>query len=222
MDDDIDHYLVLGLPSGEQGSRLTEEDIRKAHRSKALELHPDKRPGDQNATANFLKMQTSYQILMDGNARKLLDDLLRAKQQKHDSKRRRLDERERASFYAFDTTAKARSEEEIIRKFKEEVDRIRKEEVDRILKNFNSAEASTPLKKESVSGERGSAGKCANVDDMEKMLRASWENAVFEYTAHSLREIFEAFGEFKDVVISKKKKGLSVIVMATKEAVVSF
>ncbi|GJV04031.1 DnaJ homolog subfamily C member 17 [Tanacetum coccineum] len=228
MDVDIDHYLVLGLPSGEEGSKLTEKEITKAYRLKALELHPDKRPDDPNAPADFQKLQTSYQILKDEKGRKLFDDLLRAKQQKrqrelqHDSKRRRmmsdLDERERASFFGFDTTAKARSEEEIIaRKFKEEVDRIRKMHANKM--NFNSAEASTPLKKESVSGERSRSGGRANVDDMEKMLRVSWENAGFEYTVQSLREIFEAFGEVKDVVIrNKKKKGSAVIVMATKEA----
>ncbi|PWA93820.1 DnaJ domain-containing protein [Artemisia annua] len=231
MDADIDHYLVLGLPSGEEGSKLTEKEITKAYRLKALELHPDKRPDDPNAPENFQKLQTSYQILKDEKGRKLFDDLLRAKLQKrqremqHDSKRRRmmsdLDERERASFYGSDTTAKARSEEEIIaKKFKEEVDRIRKMHANK--RNFNSAEASTPLKKESVSGETSSAGGRANVEDMDKMLRASWENAGFEYTAQSLREIFEAFGEVKDVVIrNKKKKGSAVIVMATKEAAVA-
>ncbi|KAM0037323.1 putative DnaJ domain, Chaperone J-domain superfamily [Helianthus debilis subsp. tardiflorus] len=136
MDDDIDHYVILGLPSDEEGFKLSEKEITKAYRLKALELHPDKRSDDPNAPANFQKLQTSYQILKDEKARKLFHDLLRVKQQKlqcqsqQDSKRRRmmsdLEERERSAFAAHDASAKATSEEEsIARKLKEEISRIR-------------------------------------------------------------------------------------------------
>ncbi|CAK9186017.1 unnamed protein product [Ilex paraguariensis] len=60
MDIEVDHYAVLGLPSGEEGFKLSEKEISKAYRLKALELHPDKRPDDPNADANFQKLKTSY------------------------------------------------------------------------------------------------------------------------------------------------------------------
>ncbi|KAK1419351.1 hypothetical protein QVD17_28517 [Tagetes erecta] len=224
MEVDIDHYVILGLPSGEEGFKLSEKEIIKAYRLKALELHPDKRPDDPNAPANFQKLQTSYQILKDEKARKLFHDLLRAKQQKlqrqsqQDSKRRRmmsdLEERERSSFAGHDPSAKTTSEEEIIvRKLKEEISRIR----------AMHASKSTPtatMKKENVAGETSSTGPSAA--EKETMLKVSWEKGGLDYSAQRLRELFESFGEVKDVVIrSLKKKGSALIVMATKEAAVA-
>ncbi|KAJ4849519.1 hypothetical protein Tsubulata_021101 [Turnera subulata] len=75
----VDHYTVLRLPSGEEGERLTEREITRAYKLKALELHPDKRPCDPNAHANFLKLRSSYDTLMDPVARKNFDDYTRVK-----------------------------------------------------------------------------------------------------------------------------------------------
>ncbi|XP_059631033.1 protein CAJ1-like [Cornus florida] len=74
--DKVDHYRVLGLPSGEEGAMLSEEEIKKAYRLKALELHPDKRRDDPDAHANFQQLNTSYGILKDKNTRKLFDNFL--------------------------------------------------------------------------------------------------------------------------------------------------
>ncbi|PWA84418.1 DnaJ heat shock amino-terminal domain protein [Artemisia annua] len=70
----IDHYIVLGLPSGEEGTNLANEDIKKAYRSKALELHPDKKRDDPNAVADFQQLQASYDILKDEKTRKEFDN----------------------------------------------------------------------------------------------------------------------------------------------------
>ncbi|KAI3846909.1 hypothetical protein MKX03_016565 [Papaver bracteatum] len=78
---DIDHYLVLGLPTGEQGEKLTDAEINKAYKTKALELHPDKRPDDPNATSNFLQLQSSY----EKDKRKKLDERLRVQRQRQSS-----------------------------------------------------------------------------------------------------------------------------------------
>ncbi|KAI3804038.1 hypothetical protein L1987_32206 [Smallanthus sonchifolius] len=226
MDVDIDHYVILGLPSGEEGLKLSEKEITKAYRLKALELHPDKRPDDPNAPANFQKLQTSYQILKDEKARKLFHDLLRVKQQKlrsesqQDSKRRRmmadLEERERSAFAGHDPSAKATSEEEsIARKLKEEISRIRAMHA-----NKSTPTATETMKKQSGVGETSSMGPSA--EDKEKMLKVSWEKGGLDYSAQRLRELFEKFGEVKDVIIrSLKKKGSALIVMATKEAAVA-
>jgi len=54
MDIEVDHYTALDLPSGKEGAKLSEIDISKAYRKKALELHPDKRPDDPiNVHSNF-------------------------------------------------------------------------------------------------------------------------------------------------------------------------
>ncbi|GJX62063.1 DnaJ homolog subfamily C member 17 [Tanacetum coccineum] len=61
----IDHYTVLGLPTGDKGLNLSSKDIKKAYKLKALELHPDKKPNNPNAVADFQKHQASFDILKD-------------------------------------------------------------------------------------------------------------------------------------------------------------
>lgn len=224
IDIEIDHYVVLGLPSGEEGAKLNEKEISKAYRSKALELHPDKRPDDPNAHANFQKLKTSYEILKDEKARKLFDDLIRVRKEKlqrqsqQDTKRRKmmsdLEERERAAF-AVDTSLRARQEEErIARKLKEEIARIRS-----MFTNKASSTTPTPQKDTATPSQRSDGG---NTVDKEKVLKVSWEKIGEDYSAHTLREIFHEFGEVEDVVIkSSKKKGSALIVMASKDAAVS-
>ncbi|KAK9926257.1 hypothetical protein M0R45_023498 [Rubus argutus] len=72
-----DHYKILGLPSGEEGTKLEEKEITKAYRARALKLHPDKRPNDPNAKAKFQRLNSSYAILRDPKSRKLFDSSLR-------------------------------------------------------------------------------------------------------------------------------------------------
>ncbi|XP_019182508.1 PREDICTED: flagellar attachment zone protein 1-like [Ipomoea nil] len=97
---DSDHYAVLGLPSGEEGARISDKEIAKAYRRKALELHPDKRPDDPNAKIYFQKLKASYDILKDEKARKQYDDLLLARAAEICAKHKRKQEEELASMYA--------------------------------------------------------------------------------------------------------------------------
>ncbi|VVB12493.1 unnamed protein product [Arabis nemorensis] len=119
----VDHYIVLGLPSGEEALKLSEEEIRKAYRLKALDLHPDKRPDDPHAHEKFRRLKTSYDVLKHEKTRKLFDDsLLRMKHEKQhkiDSKRRKmvsdLKKRKRSAFTP--------SDERLLRRFVEEVEK---------------------------------------------------------------------------------------------------
>lgn len=222
MDVDVDHYSVLGLPSGEEGALLSEKEISKAYRAKALELHPDKRPDDPNAHANFQKLKTSYEILKDEKARKLFDDLLRVKREQllrrsqQDSKRRKmvsdLEERERAAF-APDSAAKAKNEEErILRKLREEIERIRATHA-----NKGPPPASSKGQAASEGKDRKSSGGVGL--DKEKVLKVSWEMGGPDYTVERLKELFSVFGEVEDVVTRKKRSAL--VVMASKDAAVA-
>ncbi|KAF3455572.1 hypothetical protein FNV43_RR00205 [Rhamnella rubrinervis] len=129
MDMDVDHYSVLGLPSGEEGAELTEKEISRAYKAKALELHPDKRPHDPNAHSNFQKLKSSYDILKDEKARKLFDYLLKVKkeqlrgQSERDAKRRKMVadlERERAAFGAKAREKKRRELQGILKRMQEQ------------------------------------------------------------------------------------------------------
>ncbi|KAJ0010959.1 hypothetical protein Pint_33547 [Pistacia integerrima] len=225
MDVDVDHYKVLGLPSGEEGAKLSEKEISKAYKFKALELHPDKRPDDPDAHANFQKLKSSYEILKDEKARKLYDDLLKIKREKEqrlvqqDGRKRKmrsdLEERERAAF-APDPTVKARQEEErIARQLKEEIARIKRAH------GSKGAAAASALFKETKQSETG-AGVAGAGLDKEKMLKVSWEKVGEDYTAERLKKVFSQFGQVEDVVIkSSKKKGSALVVMSTKDAMVA-
>ncbi|CAN1192538.1 DnaJ homolog subfamily C member 17 [Linum perenne] len=231
---EVDHYEVLGLQSGEEGAKLTEKEISKAYKLKALELHPDKRLNDPNAHDNFQKLKNSYEILKDEKARKLFDDLLRVKREqqvrrsRQDSKRRKmvsdLEGRERAAAgggnYTPDPDSVARAEEErIARKLKEEIDRIRAMHSGK--GGASASHMASEKKKKEKEGVRKGSEAAADLE-RDKMLKVSWEKVGEGYDAERLRELFSEFGEVEDVVIrSLKKRGSALVVMSTKESAVA-
>ncbi|KFK27667.1 hypothetical protein AALP_AA8G413000 [Arabis alpina] len=227
MESFVDHYVVLGLPSGEEGLKLTEQEIRKAYKLKALELHPDKRQDDPDAREKFQSLKTSYEVLKDENARKLFDDLLRIKREKQqkqsqvDSKRRKmmsdLEERERSAFAPKSTARPYDEEERISRKLKEQVDRIRAQHA-KTKAGFETPESGVDRKRKE---DKRGAGASVELDK-ERVLKVSWEIIGEGYTAERLREVFSEFGEVEDVVIrSTKKKCSALVVMATKDGAVA-
>ncbi|KAK4801105.1 hypothetical protein SAY86_021592 [Trapa natans] len=225
MDVDIDHYLVLGLPTGEEGAKLSEKEISKAYRAKALELHPDKRQDDPDAHANFQRLKSSYEILKDEKERNAFDDRLRARleqqrrQTQQDSRKRKLvsdlEERERAVF-APDTSAVARKEDERInKKFRDEIAAIR-------AMHANKGTAAPPPRTTSETSRKESMGGSGNGLDKEKVLKVTWEKVGSDYSPDTLKELFSMFGNVEDVVIrSTKKRGSALVVMESRDAVVA-
>ncbi|XP_010493482.1 PREDICTED: dnaJ homolog subfamily C member 17-like [Camelina sativa] len=229
MEGFVDHYLVLGLPSGEEALKFTEKEIAKAYKLKALDLHPDKRPDDPDAHEKFQRLKTSYEVLKDEKARKLFDDLLRIQREKQqkktqvDFKRRKLmsdlEGRERSAFSPPDSAARPHDEEErIARKLKEEIERIRARHAKK-KSGFETQESGVNEKKKE---ERSGAGVSGVQLDKERMLKVSWETIGQGYTAGRLTQVFSEFGKVEDVVIrSTKKKCSALIVMATKDGAVA-
>ncbi|XP_068640335.1 uncharacterized protein [Aristolochia californica] len=223
MDADVDHYEILGLPSGEEGMKLTLKEIEKAYRTKARQIHPDKNLNDPLAKSKFQQLQSSFQILKSETARKAFDDLIRAKLERvrrdyHlDAKRRKmvsdLEAREQASFVPDPQEKLRKQEEEAKKKFQKEIAKIRE-----MLAKKRTDAVKVGLEEKEKEGT--SSGLALN---KEKILKVSWEKGGEEYDSTRLWELFGKFGEVEDVVIrtGAKKKRSALVVMASKEAAVA-
>lgn len=62
------YYEVLGVERQADGST-----IKKAYRSLALQYHPDRNPGDDEAEAKFKEAAEAYEVLSDPEKRRLYD-----------------------------------------------------------------------------------------------------------------------------------------------------
>lgn len=63
-----DFYKILDVKKS-----ATTNEIKKAYRKLAKELHPDKNKNDPNASEKFSDLSSAYEVLSDEDKRKLYD-----------------------------------------------------------------------------------------------------------------------------------------------------
>lgn len=68
MADKQDYYELLGV-----SRTATDDEIKKAFRKLAMQLHPDKNPGDKKAEAKFKEINHAYDVLKDADKRAAYD-----------------------------------------------------------------------------------------------------------------------------------------------------
>jgi len=64
-----DYYDILGIARDADN-----EDIKRAYRKLAMKYHPDRNPGDKEAEENFKQAAEAYEVLRDGEKRRIYDE----------------------------------------------------------------------------------------------------------------------------------------------------
>ena len=217
-----DPYVVLGL---EPRPGLTDGEIKKAYRRKALKLHPDKRAASERdrAQKEFDALQKAYDVLLDPEARAALENLARARaasrvrDEAQDAKRRKmredLERRERRA------AAGKTEEEEAKERLRVELARLRRDFKTR----KRAYDAETAAERASASASTAAPAPAAPASPPEHLFRTvkvAWRRDAGDYPVHKLRDVYAKLGAVEDIVIrdGKKKKGSALVVFADERA----
>lgn len=209
----MDLYKLLDV---EESSTL--EQIKKAYRKKALELHPDKNLSNkEEAEKKFVELGKAFEILADESARSAYDAVRKAKREKQkrdeqlDDKRRKLkqdlESREKAArereIQKHDKMRKSREEENL----QHEIDRLRKEGSKLLEEETNFINEQIRLEKVKAAAaaakQEESKRKLDQTEHSTVRIKISWPSST-TFDENSLKDIFSKFGNIETIVVGVK------------------
>jgi DnaJ family protein C protein 17 len=214
---EMDLYKLLEV---EETSTL--EQIKKAYRKRALELHPDKNlDNKKEAEAKFIQLKSALEILTDEAARKAYDNVRRQKKEKAkrdeqlDDKRRRLKEqleaREKKAREKFDEQTqviKKTKEEEALQK---EIERLRKEGSKLVEEEMEYVSQQMRMENKRSTDLKPQPSQPTKVNEAKKSARIkiSWPKSYAEqFNQDLLDHLFSKYGEIDILVVSKKTSAI--------------
>ncbi|ANB12698.1 DNAJ domain protein, DNAJC9 family [Sugiyamaella lignohabitans] len=191
VNEEINPYEVLGLDQS-KSKEITEQDIKKAYRRKALTTHPDKATNEEEKAifhTEFQKVAFAYSVLSDAERRKVYDRTGSLSEVESEASFRDL----------FSDLCKAEVSKELIEQDKKEYRESGEEEQD-ILKYYKEGKGDMEFIFENVIH--------SDVLEDEERIRGIIQKAIDE-------KVVPAYSKFtKESATSKKKRRLA----ATKEA----
>jgi DnaJ family protein C protein 17 len=211
---EMDLYKLLEV---EETSTL--EQIKKAYRKRALELHPDKNLDNKTeAEKRFIQLKSALEILTDEAARKAYDSVRRQRREKAkrdeqlDGKRRKLKE----DLEAREKKARDKFNEhtEVIKKTKEEeelqrqIERLRKEGSKLVEAEMEFVSEQVRMDKKRASEAKTSTMTTRTVSGTAR-LKITWpKSCAEELNQELLDHLFSKYGEIDVLVVSKKTSAI--------------
>lgn len=186
--------------------------MKKAFRQKALACHPDKNPDDPNAAELFRKYSRAAEILIDTEARKAYEKVLRARKEREirsaklDGERRKLKEKLEAREKAFNERKESTIDEAL--KLAREIERLRKEGCSALQKENEELKAQIKREmdgirvKSKLSTTQSSESCEPAVDEEEAKVKISWKQK--DVNPDAVKALFERFGTIKEFLLGSK------------------
>ncbi|XP_048803273.1 dnaJ homolog subfamily C member 17 isoform X3 [Lagopus muta] len=222
---ELDLYGLLGV-----GEKVSEKEIKKAYRQKALTCHPDKNPDNPRAAEVFHQLSQALAVLTDAAARVAYDKVRKAKKQaaertqKLDEKRKKV----KLDLEAREREAQIRDNEEeeirITRTLEQEIIRLREEGSRQLEEQQRLIREQIQLERQQrIQGEIGNQVGNGAEGRITPKLKLKWKCRKEDetgggYSKEVLLRMLQKYGDVLNLLISSRKVGSAVVEFATVKA----
>eukprot|EP00007_Cunea_sp_BSH-02190019_P001888 CAMPEP_0174239722 /NCGR_PEP_ID=MMETSP0417-20130205/15823_1 /TAXON_ID=242541 /ORGANISM="Mayorella sp, Strain BSH-02190019" /LENGTH=330 /DNA_ID=CAMNT_0015318689 /DNA_START=11 /DNA_END=1003 /DNA_ORIENTATION=+ len=190
-------YALLGVQE-----QCTENELKRAYRKRALELHPDRNRDDPNAESRFHAAKEAYDRLRVAETRSEYDQQLvklRARAAHNESRRadlKTLEKREQAHAQS------TRQREQERTQYKHQMNLLRRES-ESLLAELHREEAER-TRKHHENRKRKASQQASAVAGESRIVRAKWNPKKVSYDKVQLSHLLDPFGEIEFVIVKKR------------------